>query len=127
MRHGVWLAEHYRARLIVVHVVSVPYVVLNDRTMERLTPAQLEELKESLTEGSQARLESVLPESTGVACEFVAPVGGPFESLRDLIETRDVDLVVMGAGGHGSSGLGWLGSTCHKLVRSAPCPVLVVR
>jgi nucleotide-binding universal stress UspA family protein len=38
-----------------------------------------------------------------------------------------VDLVILGAGGLGDAGIRWLGSTCHKMVRLAPCPVMVVR
>lgn len=49
-----------------------------------------------------------------------------YEILREAAES-DVDLIVMGTHGH----TGWkhfvLGSTAECVVRSAPCPVLVVR
>ena len=59
--------------------------------------------------------------------KIVVAVGAPFEVLRAIARERSADLVVMGAGGHGGSDLLWLGSTSHKIVRSADCPVLIAR
>src|SRR3990172_3404100 len=38
LRHGIWLAEHFRAKLVALHVVSVPYVALNESSFEPLAP-----------------------------------------------------------------------------------------
>jgi nucleotide-binding universal stress UspA family protein len=127
VRHGVWLAEHFGAKLVAAHAVPVPYVVLNERTVERLGPRELARLEESLTADRKKDLERLLPESTGSAIELVVRVGSPFELLAELSKKATAGLMVMGAGGHGDSGVRWLGSTCHKVVRSAPCPVWIVR
>ena len=127
VRHGVWLAEHYGAKLIAAHAVPVPYVVLNERTVERLGPRELSRLEESLTADRKKELERLLPESSGSAIELVVRVGSPFDLLEELSSKASPGLMVMGAGGHGGAGVRWLGSTCHKVVRSAPCPVLIVR
>lgn len=127
IRHALWLAEASAARLVVAHIVPIPYIVLNDRTLERLSPSDYVELEKNLTEDRKARIAELLPESTGVEVEVVTKVGSVFESLRELATEAKVDLVVMGAGGHGHSALGWLGSTCHKMVRLGICPVLIAR
>lgn len=128
VRHGTWLAEHFEAKLIVSHAVSVSYVVLNNQTIERLKPEQYESFKDSLTADSRKKVRDALAESTTVVVEIVSNVGpSAFEVLRDEVIQHQADLVVMGAGGHGPRALGWLGSTCHKMVRSAPCPVFVAR
>ncbi len=127
VRHGTWLAEHFRARLIALHVVRVPYAVLNESSFEPVTRMEVDRLTESLVAKKREELEALLPESSGGEREAVVRVGGPFESLRAAVEERSVDMVVMGAGGHGEAGIRWLGSTCHKMVRLAPCPVMVVR
>jgi nucleotide-binding universal stress UspA family protein len=127
VRHGTWLAEHYRAKLIAFHVVRVPYVVLNESSFEPVTRMEVEKLTDSLVSKRREDLEALLPSSTGEK-EGVVKVGGlPFDSLRDFVSERSVDLLILGAGGHGDAGIRWLGSTCHKMVRLAPCPVLVVR
>jgi nucleotide-binding universal stress UspA family protein len=59
--------------------------------------------------------------------EIVVKVGGGFDVLRSVVRERSVDFVVMGAGGRGAGRLLWLGSTTHKMVRSAECPVLIAR
>ena len=53
-------------------------------------------------------------------------VACPNRAMLDAIEQHDIDLVVMGRGGHGQRNLGWVGSTCYKMVRSSPCPILIV-
>jgi nucleotide-binding universal stress UspA family protein len=127
LRHGIWLAEHFRAKLVALHVVSVPYVVLNESSFEPLAQLELERITESLVAGRRKDLEKMLLELTGAETEIVLTVGSPFESLRNVVEDRSGDMVILGAGGHGNAGIRWLGSTCHKMVRWASCPVMVVR
>jgi nucleotide-binding universal stress UspA family protein len=127
VRHGIWLAEHYRAKLIALHVVRVPYVVLNESSFEPMTRLEVERLTDSLVSKRREDLEALLPPSAGEREGVVRVGGASFDTLRDFVSERSVDLVILGAGGHGDAGIRWLGSTCHKMVRLAPCPVLVVR
>ena len=48
-------------------------------------------------------------------------------NVRDLFTAEEFDLIIMGS--HGRTGFSHLllGSMAEKLVRLAPCPVLVVR
>ncbi|HLE68114.1 MAG TPA: universal stress protein [Vicinamibacteria bacterium] len=127
LRHGIWLAEHFRAKLVALHVVSVPYVALNESSFEPRAQLELERITDSLIAKRRKDLEGMLLESTGGETEVVLTVGSPFESLRNVVEDRSGAMVIMGAGGHGNAGIRWLGSTCHKMVRWASCPVMVVR
>lgn len=125
--HAAFLAELYGARLVAAHVVPVPYVVLNDKTLDRLSDEQMSELMEAITADKSKALAGLVSESGSLDVDIVTKAGAVFPTLHQLIGDREVDLVITGAGDHGTSGLGWVGSTCHKLVRSAPCPVLIVR
>lgn len=128
VRHGTWLAEHFGAKLIALHVVRVPYVVLNESSFEPVTRMEVEKLTESLVSKRREDLEALLPPAAGGGKEAMIRVGGTaFDTLRDVVQERSVDLVILGAGGHGHAGIRWLGSTCHKMVRLAPCPVMVLR
>jgi nucleotide-binding universal stress UspA family protein len=53
--------------------------------------------------------------------------GVPFHVIIDTARTAHVDLIIMGT--HGRTGLPHvlLGSVADRVVRLAPCPVLVVR
>lgn len=127
VRHGVWLAEHFKAKPVALHAVSRPYMIVNEASFEPLGQLEIERMTESLTAARRKDLDALLPESGGGPVEAIVTVGSAFDSLRRLVEERPVDLVVMGAGDHGEAGIRWLGSTCHKMVRWAPCPVMVVR
>jgi len=54
-------------------------------------------------------------------------IGEPFHEICRVAEASKCDLVVMGS--HGRTGLShvFLGSVAERVVRHAPCPVLVVR
>jgi nucleotide-binding universal stress UspA family protein len=127
IRHGLWLGDHYDAEVVVMHVVAIPYVVLNESTLEGLRPADIEKIRERLSEDRRRDLEKLLPEDSETRAKTIVRVGSAIENLNEVIGEEQIDLAVLGAGGHGPRGLSWLGSTCHKLVRAAPCPVLTVR
>ncbi len=52
---------------------------------------------------------------------------GPWNEITDAARKRKADLIIIGT--HGYSGLKHtlLGSSAERVVRHAPCPVLVVR
>jgi len=53
--------------------------------------------------------------------------GPPAESIIEVAETRQCDLIVMGSRGLGALGGLLLGSQSHKVISLAKCPVLVVK
>lgn len=53
--------------------------------------------------------------------------GAPAEAILDVAKTRKSDLIVMGSRGLGRLQGALLGSQSQKVVRHAPCPVLIVR
>jgi len=57
----------------------------------------------------------------------VTRVGSPYEQIIKLAEEEEIDLIVMGT--HGRSGIAHflIGSVTEKVIRTSPCPVLVIR
>lgn len=49
------------------------------------------------------------------------------EAILTILETRNIDLVVMGTHGRGRLASALLGSQSQKVVQLAPCPVLLMR
>jgi nucleotide-binding universal stress UspA family protein len=126
IRHGVWLAGHYRAKLLAVHAAPIPAVLVDDRTFQMIPPEALVAIEDSLLSERREMLKGLLP-PVDTEVEIVVTMGAPFDVLRTLVRERSADLLILGAGGHGDARLLWLGSTSHKMVRSAACPVLIVR
>jgi nucleotide-binding universal stress UspA family protein len=65
--------------------------------------------------------------ASGVPYEVVVKHGNPYEEIIDLATAQPVDLIVMST--HGRTGPQRLviGSVAEKVVRTAPCPVFIVR
>jgi glycine betaine transporter len=66
-------------------------------------------------------------QAAGLTSDMVLVRGVPFQDIVETARDRQVDLIVMGT--HGRTGLphAFLGSVAEKVVRLAPCPVLVTR
>ena len=73
------------------------------------------------------RLRDLIPASCDSTCEIVVAPGNPVALIVHMARARTVDLIVMGT--HGYTGLRHIlwGSVAEKVIRLAPCPVLVVR
>jgi nucleotide-binding universal stress UspA family protein len=57
----------------------------------------------------------------------IVHLGTPYKKIIDVAREEHIDLIVMGT--HGRSGVSHflIGSVTEKVIRTAPCPVLVIR
>lgn len=78
----------------------------------------------SLKERAESETERLLEEAN-VSAESVVEYGSPEEIIPKIVESADVDLLVVGR--HGSEGnLNGLLTHAYGLIRKSPCPVLSV-
>ena len=112
------------AELTLIHVIQSIMEVGIDMT-PAVPVAHLERLEEELTQHMHTRLQRV--KDGGVEGDLVMAYGAPFYETIEVVKARQMDLIIMGS--HGRTGFSHvlLGSMAEKLVRLAPCPVLVVR
>jgi nucleotide-binding universal stress UspA family protein len=116
------LARQHRASLLVLHVVDSlgPESVTYGEAISQLEP-----------EGFRNRLEDELrqrsPAPGGVPTQYLLAAGEPISEIVRACKDHSCDLIVMGT--HGRTGLNRLlmGSATERLIRHAPCPVLVAR
>lgn len=54
-------------------------------------------------------------------------IGKPFYEINRYAKEEEIDLIIIATHGHTGVELVLFGSTAEKVVRKAPCPVLVVR
>jgi nucleotide-binding universal stress UspA family protein len=59
--------------------------------------------------------------------EVAVRVGVPHETITEFARTAKTDLIIMGTHGHSDFTHVFMGSTAERVVRHAPCPVLVLR
>jgi nucleotide-binding universal stress UspA family protein len=128
--HAIWIADKSFAEIIVLNVVDTSY-------LRPLPPLDLRNvLEENLwKEGKNAVKkfsEKLEKNQCNGFCKNVKLTteirkGKPAEEILKIIEERDIDLVVIGASGKHAITRFLEGSVTERVVRSAKCPVLVVK
>ena len=128
--HAIWIADKAISQIIVLNVIDTSYL--------RSIPQ--EDLESSLegyfkAEGNRAvnkfseKLEANQCNGVCKNVQFITKIkkGNPADEILKTIQEDDIDLVVMGASGkHGLKRL-YPGSVTERVVRSAECPVLVIK
>ena len=122
--YAIELAKTLQARLTVLYVLHLSSLALGDAP-----PAVLDDTLKAMETNAQQRTQMALArvQQAGLQGESAIVEGIPFQTIIETAERRDVDLIVMGT--HGRTGLthALMGSVAERVVRLAPCPVLVTR
>jgi universal stress protein A len=125
LEYAIRLAKKLSARLTLLHVIhSVPLWTEGD--MGRALPdTYLSEL-EAVAQRHLAQLRQRVVDA-GLTGDMLVVHGVPFQTIIDIAGNRQINLIIMGT--HGRTGLRHvlLGSVAEKVIRLAPCPVLVTR
>lgn len=124
LEYAVELAGILHARLTLLHVIQSLPVGGTDMGVT-LPYAYIENLEEDLRRSLESYRERITAE--GLLSEVAIVHGVPFQEIIETAKARQVDLIIMGT--HGRTGIRHvlLGSVAEKVVRLAPCPVLVTR
>lgn len=122
--YAVSVAQQFKAKLTLLNVVepvatpdfaaTFPLVMEDDQVMA----AAKKELERKTKAARVPR---------GIVEKVLVRFGRSFHEITEAARTRKVDLIIIST--HGYTGLkhALLGSTTERVVRHAPCPVLVVR
>jgi universal stress protein A len=124
LEYAIPFARKFGAKLTLIHVIepiatpdfeaSFPLVLENEKAKEFCNgvltrTAEKFELKPELLERKLVRY------------------GRPYHEITEAARTLKVDLIIIATHGHTGLKHAFLGSTAERVVRHAPCPVLVVR
>jgi nucleotide-binding universal stress UspA family protein len=124
-RHALSLAEYYQARLVVLHIVEE---WRHPSGSFAATAADLNAFYDALDETGWERLRAFVKKHTHDESEPELAVerGTAPDQILSFAGTRKADVIVMGT--HGKRGFDRLvlGSTTDRVMRTAPCPVMVV-
>ena len=122
LRYAIRFAGRFGAKLVVLHVVSLPY------SSELYGVYQPPLLAGEVRKGAVRRMPKFLKtiELGGVKVQTAITRGSPVPEICSFAAKKDVDLVITST--HGLSGLKHIstGSVAEQVVRHASCPVLVV-
>jgi universal stress protein A len=115
--------EGFTPRLTLLHVVETPLLPEGLRDSVALALPQLEASRRRTLEDDYASRVR----AAGLECFTAVMIGVPFQAIVDAAQARQVDLIIMGTHGHSGIPHMLLGSVADRVLRLAPCPVLVVR
>jgi nucleotide-binding universal stress UspA family protein len=121
--YAVWLAQQFRAAIHLVNVYppDEASAVPGARHLLFQSAEAIERLNEELTGIHRKRVPTFRPEN----CHIRG--GQPYQEIVRLAREIDADLIVLATRGHSALKRLLLGSTAERVVRNAPCPVLVAR
>jgi nucleotide-binding universal stress UspA family protein len=119
------LAGSFHADLLLVYVVEPTLYPADFGFGQVALPAIEKEMRERGKAGLKKLIES--DALLNVTARAVVRAGNPYLEIISLAREEHVDLIIIAT--HGHTGVEHLlfGSTAEKVVRKAPCPVLVVR
>jgi len=127
IEHAARLAKDYGARLVIVHVLDAHLTPnpLYAHYYPIPTPEQVRQAEAKAQEALRARLPAEFQDSD--RAETVVTHGAPAPEILRIAAERTASLIVIAT--HGRTGLLRLalGSVAERVIREAPCPVLVVR
>lgn len=124
LTEAIELAKPLNARLTLLHVMQYMPLAIGE-----VPPNYYEEYMEDLEADAQQQMRAALyrVHQAGLQADSIISQGVPFQSIIDTALDNKADLIVMGT--HGRTGIphALIGSVAEKVVRLAPCPVLVAR
>ena len=118
------LAREGGARLLVVSAWRAPSAIYSSSPQAMMPAVERKELHRA-TAAARAGVE--LAEAQGVEAESFVRNGEPVAVISQTARYGEASLVVVGSHGWGPVRRLVLGSVSARLLRHAPCPVLVVR
>lgn len=124
LSYGLSLAQEYQAEVHMLHVLSARSVRPTTPEIAFLLPGADNGFREAAS-----RLQSSVPPETRVWCDVKQAVreGHPYREVLAYADEHNIDLICMGASGTGFGMRALFGSNADRVLRQAPCPVLIAR
>jgi universal stress protein A len=115
------LARQFGGAITLVHAIEPPPYAMDLSYIPKSEGFPTASMKKELAELGNRMIDPELLK------DVLVQVGSAFEVITNIARDYEVDLIVLTT--HGKTGLKhvFMGSTAERVVRHAPCPVLVVR
>ena len=117
--YAVEIARRSGATIHAVHVVQPDIYPL-------VPPSEWQKMAQEEKVFREEKRNQLEGEFHGLPHEFLFPAGNVWQNIANIIEDKNIDLLILGT--HGRTGMGkvLLGSVAETIFRQATCPVLTV-
>jgi nucleotide-binding universal stress UspA family protein len=124
------IAGRYNAELHCVHILDLEHELFLEE--EYLAYSGTKKLlpSERIVAAAEQNLDSFLKHNLASSQNRIIKrviSGKPFVEIIHYARAQKIDLIVLGTHGRSAMPSAFLGSVAEKVVRKAPCPVLIVR
>jgi universal stress protein A len=122
-RYAVQFAMQFNATIFLIYVLEQPsFISGTEGVVIPLPEGELiNRAKNKLAALAADEIKDLVPVKTEVR------IGTPYEEIVKFARELQTDLIILATHGHTGLKHILLGSTAERVVRHAPCPVLVVR
>ena len=113
-----WAIDQAKAtgsEILVLHVIE------DGKKLDHTSLIILTEIGEEIVQTACKRIED-----HGIVAHPVIVAGKPCNEIIDLAKSTEVGMIVMGTHGTGGLPRALLGSVADRVIRTSPCPVLLV-
>jgi nucleotide-binding universal stress UspA family protein len=125
LKYATSFAQQFKASIDLIYVVE-PVIYPSDFSFGQVESPNIE--NELSTHGNEELAALIKKEISGkVEARKIVRTGKPFYEINQYAQEEDIDLIIIATHGHSGMEHILFGSTAEKVVRKAPCPVLVVR
>ena len=124
-RHALSVAKHYRAKLVALHIVEL----WKYPSLSFVPPGPAyDETCQAFCEKGEQQLRELVRSNTRDAPppELLVEQGNAADAILSVAARMRADVIVMGTHGRRGYDRMMLGSVAERVMRNAPCPVLVV-
>lgn len=122
LRSAVAFAKQYGAEITLLSVVP------DERTSFEYGEVEFLSLQKWRHERYERELRKVIEAiDAGLPIHFLVRAGKPFEEIVCAARSLNADVIIISTHGQKNGFASTLGSTAEKVIRYAPCPVIVVR
>jgi len=122
LNYALSLSQEYQSELHLLHVL--PPFTLNESEISWYPLG-----REGAYHKAAHRLQKAVPTEAHLWCDIKTAVseGQAYREILNYAEKNDIDLICLGAHGAGFGMRALFGSNVDRVLRQAPCPVLVTR
>ena len=122
LKYGLSIAQEHQAELHLLHVLPA-------RSVNEPEIAWYPVTGESAYHTAARRLQRVVPAEVHLWCDVKTAVseGNAYREILNYAEKNEINLISVGAHGAGFGMRALFGSNVDRVLRQAPCPVLVAR
>lgn len=124
VRYAASFARQFDAKITLLHVCPVPYYPAELGGIPTVIPSN-EPSTALIRDRLDAEAKRFIPEA--MRSRSLIRVGAAFDEVCKTASELKSDLIIIATHGHTGLKHVFLGSTAERIVRHAPCPVLVVR